>query len=380
MADRQRPAHAQSSTGEKATRRRLLEKERQRQMRIRKKAFYSSLVQELATLETALRTSNATRKPVDVMLSWRDVAQALEESRVDSATANRRLKDRFHQVQLQVQELHAWVTAVPASLDATGPTWRDVTLLKSPSARELGKEWIVKRMYHHMDRVFHGFVASSSSREPVFDTSFRVVGDDGGYQFMVWFDAEVPLPMEILTNLHLHHACEIAGLDLTLAELRAGVMVPDDHKTTIVEASDSTMLHQSFRHHATGIEVAQVLVGVVLATDDRHVTVTTSLLDDEIMSRDDATLIHSQYQAWHEFQRVSPTATRLRLAAAAGPRCRNKVPIPLDEEAAVWGIHHSSDEATMHRHIHTTARRSVNDAMARIEQLAIRFIQRHACA
>ncbi|KAF0719245.1 Aste57867_1168 [Aphanomyces stellatus] len=182
--------------------------------------------------------------------------------------------------------------------------------------------------------------------------------------------------MEVLVALHRCHTCELTGLDLTVADINAGIL-PD--RNTQVQESDSTVLHQFCRRHVTDTEVAQLLVGVFHPSDERAIVVASTILEDEAMPLVQSTTMHSQYRSWHAFQRVSPSMTRLRVFASTGPRCRNKVPIPIDEETAAWGMdvratEKSLNEATLHHYIHTTARRCVDATLSRMEKLAIRFL------
>ncbi|KAH9105673.1 hypothetical protein AeMF1_018572 [Aphanomyces euteiches] len=131
----------------------FLQHERQRLQRYRRtkkneRAELRATVAQLADELKAL-TRNKSR---DLLLSWKEDALAVQESNENAQSERQALK-------AQVATLRKVVQAMKMSLDAMIPTWRNVTLLADPVARNLGKKWITERMFHHTDAIFqrHGF-------------------------------------------------------------------------------------------------------------------------------------------------------------------------------------------------------------------------------
>ncbi|KAG9415077.1 hypothetical protein AC1031_008505 [Aphanomyces cochlioides] len=143
-----------TSSDEKTTRA-FLQHERQRHQIYRrtKKRERAELRATVAQLDDELKalTSNKSR---DLLLSWKEVALAVQESNENAQSERQALKAQVARLRKVVQAMKGWVTAAVVdtmSLDAMIPTWRNVTLLADPVSRILGKKWITERMFHHTD-------------------------------------------------------------------------------------------------------------------------------------------------------------------------------------------------------------------------------------
>ncbi|KAF0719252.1 Aste57867_1175 [Aphanomyces stellatus] len=375
-----------SSKDAKEVRRRFFEKERQKQMRIRKKASFASLLQEVTTLETALRSASAGPKPITGFLAWRDVAQALGDARTTSCETNRDLKSRMMAIKQLTSDLQTWVASccsVPTQLDPACPTWRDVTLLGSSMSRQMGKEWITKRMYHQMDHLFHVHGMCADEGRDFLEAS---ASDTPGVHFITRGQMVVGLPMHLFLDLYRRHPIEISCFDLTAADLQSGHL--PEHNT-VVEETKSTTLHQAIRHHPMQLdEVAHMLVGVFEESAERAIVVVTNILQDEAMSSTTASMANRPLQIWYEFQAKTATTTQMRLLAVCGSISRNKQPISLEEEAIVSGVdveavrreaaNETIVEAKLKTHMQMAFRSSLSIMRFRQTKMVMKFLQDQA--
>ncbi|KAF0719253.1 Aste57867_1176 [Aphanomyces stellatus] len=374
-----------SSKDAKEVRRRFFEKERQKKMRIRKKASFASLLQEV-TLETALRSASAGRKPIAGFLAWRDVAQALGDARTTSCETNRALKSRKIAIKQLASDLQTWVASccsVPSQLDPTCSTWRDVTLLGSPLSRTMGKEWITKRMYHQMNHIYHTHGMCADESRDFLEAS---ASDTPGVHFITRGQMVVNLPMDFILGLYRRHPIEILCFDLTAADLQLGHL--PEHNT-VVEETKTTALHQAVRHHPMQLdEVAHMLVGVFEESAERAIVVVTNILQDEAMSSNTASMANRPLQIWYEFQAKTATTTQMRLLAVCGSISRNKQPISLEEEAIVSGVdveavrreaaNEKIVQAKLKNHIQKAYRSSLAVMVFRQTKIAMKYLQGQA--
>ncbi|KAF0719250.1 Aste57867_1173 [Aphanomyces stellatus] len=350
-----------SATESTKARRQRLHIERQRQLRSKQRSAYTTLLREVAGLEVALATLVAEPRGGGgpAILRWQDVARALQDARDDSVGENRMLQRRVHATETLLQQLHAWVSRrVPMSLDATGRTWRDTTLLGSPEARQMGKAWITSRMHMQAARVFytHGF--PTTLNDPFFDTTVEHRTIQSRCQLTI------PLPMDVLVGMYRHHLCEITCLDLSLADIEARQFPV---QTSVVEITETTALHQVIRRHRSQghrlDEVIHMLVGVSRTNDDRAVVVATTILEDAVaLIGDRAAMIQRPFHAWYEFHRVSEWSTHMRSVIVFGIAQRHHKPLAWAEEAHVWDAAMSSSDAAASAAGDATTTESVLDA------------------
>ncbi|KAF0700832.1 Aste57867_8631 [Aphanomyces stellatus] len=129
-----------------------------------------SLLREVQELKQKIQrfsqraVARESNEETTTMLSWRDMALALGDGFRTTAAQHEALKAQVAEYKVLRAMMQAWVAtnaAVTTRLDGNVATWRDTTLMVHPASRQLGKEWIMKRMYHHTDEwfQFHGFPA-----------------------------------------------------------------------------------------------------------------------------------------------------------------------------------------------------------------------------
>ncbi|KAF0719754.1 Aste57867_826 [Aphanomyces stellatus] len=161
-----------------------------------------------------------------------------------SQAQNKALRHQIWQQSVLVRELHRWVACT--------------------TLREMGKEWILKQMYHNTDAVFqqHGYGAS-------------LIGDDECMKP----ESRRRVAMDSFTS----HARMCAG--------GGASSLPIHHRSR----GDSRV--ESWVHAASVPSVV-----------------------------------------WFDFGPASATNTFMWYLFLFSPACRHHVPIPLDEEAAIWGV------------------------------------------
>ncbi|KAF0694206.1 Aste57867_14899 [Aphanomyces stellatus] len=210
-------------------------------------------------------------RPDDAELPWRDVEVGREASMTNHA-----LKDRVKRIEQVTSDLRSWVARmciVPLTpLDSGCPTWRDVTLLdSSPLSRQMGKDWIAKRMFHQTNRVFH----ARDIQRAIYDTSGDLC-DLVGLRLVTRGQLVVPLPMNIGVGLLRRHILEIVFFNLLVDDLFAGKL--PSHATTVLEETTSTVLHHATVRHGVMLMDTHMLVGVCEENNDRAIVVATSII------------------------------------------------------------------------------------------------------
>ncbi|KAH9106501.1 hypothetical protein LEN26_014545 [Aphanomyces euteiches] len=135
--------------------------------------------ERVAVLEEMLQVAraNARGQSNSSVLSWQDIALALQESEEQSVERNTILKRRVQRSRAVLNGLKTWIftrlTAYPSS-----SVWRNVVLMQSPESRQIGMDWITKQLLYNADTTFqkYGFPAPNSP-EDVDDYLYFYDGD-----------------------------------------------------------------------------------------------------------------------------------------------------------------------------------------------------------
>ncbi|KDO18454.1 hypothetical protein SPRG_15163 [Saprolegnia parasitica CBS 223.65] len=99
-----------------------------------------------------------------MLLSWADVARALQEEMLEAVRDHRSLRQQLETHDLLVSVLKRWVYATaPAPTPSHQPSWSESYLFRGPhSTRRIGYKWLADQLYHCVGNVF----SHSESPEP----------------------------------------------------------------------------------------------------------------------------------------------------------------------------------------------------------------------
>ncbi|KAF0689307.1 Aste57867_19224 [Aphanomyces stellatus] len=114
------------------------------------------------------------------ILSWADVAKALQDHRRLSETQRSILKKDVTRQKNLLREMFHWVAAraaIDANPNPCRSSWRNTSLLASPESRQLGKEWIMKQLFCNRERLFHEYNFPSLEDEIPADVQFDFTQD-----------------------------------------------------------------------------------------------------------------------------------------------------------------------------------------------------------
>ncbi|KAF0750571.1 hypothetical protein AaE_006664, partial [Aphanomyces astaci] len=119
-----------------------------------------ALKAQVAALQSEYKSRLRASKR-DLLLPWRQVAIALRDDLRDIQNERASLRAKAAALASLIRTSKGWVSTnlvrrrfCHTSMHAITPTWRNVTLERDEQARELGKAWITKQMYHNTDRMF----------------------------------------------------------------------------------------------------------------------------------------------------------------------------------------------------------------------------------
>ncbi|CAK4454284.1 unnamed protein product [Aphanomyces euteiches] len=149
--------------------------------------------ERVAVLEEMLQEAraNARGQSNSSVLSWQDIALALQESEEQSVERNTILKRRVQRSRAVLNDLKTWIftrlTVSKRDANAfdrhvkaypSSSVWRNVVLMQSPESRQIGMDWITKQLHYNADTTFqkYGFPAPNSP-EDVDDYLYFYDGD-----------------------------------------------------------------------------------------------------------------------------------------------------------------------------------------------------------
>ncbi|KAF0689012.1 Aste57867_19488 [Aphanomyces stellatus] len=123
------------------------------------------------------RVSAARCSSVSTVLSWQDIALALQESEGGMVTQNDRLKKQVQRARTLADELKLWVFNRIPSYPATS-MWKNVGLMTSLESRQVGMDWITKQLFFNMDVMFQKYeFPPPESAEAIDDYLYYYDGD-----------------------------------------------------------------------------------------------------------------------------------------------------------------------------------------------------------
>ncbi|KAH9118943.1 hypothetical protein LEN26_011871 [Aphanomyces euteiches] len=226
------------------------------------KTYYVNKAQEL---EEILRALQAKRQ--GTALPWKVVAEAMKDG-LDSAERER--QDLRHKLLMSLSKIqHVYFRH---SIDDNVSTWRDTTLTVNPDARRLGMEWISKKMFHNVDRIFHQYGFPPRESSDPFTTIDMNLYEDRRYEVVMAVQSTLEMPPtdafvslccdRILTFMLIFFASEIS-------------------KNTIKEAHDGKyFLHQMLTSMGN-FDVFMNVMTTAFREKDRYLVVAQNIQEDE---------------------------------------------------------------------------------------------------
>ncbi|KAF0690296.1 Aste57867_18322 [Aphanomyces stellatus] len=121
------------------------------------------------------------------LLPWEEVARALQDDTLDRVRDNRRLQQNIEAnrrlcalVKPWIQRLTLEQPRLERPLNAFDACWRQAHLFAGDErTRTTGTEWLIRHMYHNMERALHDVpFPSSTSRDPFIDVRVADVPAD----------------------------------------------------------------------------------------------------------------------------------------------------------------------------------------------------------
>ncbi|KAF0682821.1 Aste57867_25120 [Aphanomyces stellatus] len=214
-------------------------------------------------------------------LPWTDVAHALADARRLAESQQKAMKHQLKQHESLMRAMAEWValhTPVQThGLDGSCLTWRDVSLMAEPTARRLGKEWIVKRLVHNMDQVFqlHAFPSWDSSDEIAWHMQY--VPHENGYSIVTrrYYQNRTHGTMEEA----------VAWLFKSLLSFQSNVPQYDHSLPLVLDEGDGTSMRQCAVSIPANNHFCNVLAAHVRLAPNRSRNVIQEIHDDELCER-----------------------------------------------------------------------------------------------
>ncbi|EQC38179.1 hypothetical protein SDRG_04608 [Saprolegnia diclina VS20] len=100
-----------------------------------------------------------------MLLSWADVARALQEEMLEAVRDHRSLRQQLDAHALLVSVLKRWVYATaPAPTPSHQPSWSESYLFNGPqSTRRIGYKWLADQLYHCVGKVLSDSISQLPS-------------------------------------------------------------------------------------------------------------------------------------------------------------------------------------------------------------------------
>ncbi|CAK4085437.1 unnamed protein product [Aphanomyces euteiches] len=380
MADKPR-LHAATKEMEKKLQQRAYIREFMRAYRGREKREMEGLRRQVKQLEADLARlvessqrqgststdTQTTDKTVSASaLSWKDVSLALRERKAAGESMHAQLIAKTNEYTDLVRNMQCWVasfSSIPHVLNASCPTWRNVTLFSNPTSRTMGKSWITKHIYHNAAATFHRHRFPSMSSPDDFHEFYIDFAESGTFDYVHCRQFEEATPYEVVCNLYQHHICS-----MMLADGFGPVETQIDK-----EADETTIVH---RMKTPLAEQINLLCGVFPEGDDRCIIVAQQIHDDESFKHN-----HGQRnRLWMaEIHRLPIGRTKRRILHRVSQAFTATSMATMEEEATAWGCNLSLYPEDLReakytefclglaRMMHVNAARRLRDVRERLE-------------
>ncbi|KAF0694500.1 Aste57867_14635 [Aphanomyces stellatus] len=314
--------------------RRVYIRKMMRHYRDKEKRDFVSLRAQALALEVELRhlASSTDKANPRGALPWKEVALALLGERQVSHREKDFLVHQLDHVSAVVRTMSQWVAthSMPLSMcpcDDPTSTWRQVTLMADPESRALAKEWLLQQMYGHTDHMFRTFGFPTLDGQHTFqriDVTFHDDDDDRGFVYVAGYqfqsgDASIE---RVLRTFRQHLCCALA----------VNGRRPIRLATTVVEASDTTSLHQMVTDHGQAVNL---LCGQFVVDANRGVLVAHEIKYDESWPHD---LPRRQRMLWFERVHVGDKHVVRMLIMSTQPQHRDGRFVPLEQHAMDFNV------------------------------------------
>ncbi|KAF0700837.1 Aste57867_8636 [Aphanomyces stellatus] len=283
----------------------------------------------LAPLLERVRAQEVRAKKRRYMLPWKEIAGVLKEERHLATSQWKALKTQVTEYESLALEMRKWVIAncaIETPLNSRTSTWRECSLLANPRSRQLGKEWILKQMYHNADRVFmeHGFPAIDSPNE--LDGEFSMEFTDAGFHTVYRGQVEQNKSLE----------AAVAHTFATMHTLRLVIPGYSDSMPMLLNETEGTTRHYVFAVPPPVNEFVNVLAGE-FRTEKRCLVVVQQIQDDEMY--DAGTYRQRNRTLWVDIHALSSGRSKIRVAAFCSHGSTKAAGmVPMEEDARVYGI------------------------------------------
>ncbi|KAF0700854.1 Aste57867_8653 [Aphanomyces stellatus] len=305
-------------------------------------AFLRSSAQQLEDELNAMLAAAIPKYDASAMLTWKEVATALEDEKNLVVMQKQALAEQVEDVQALVRDMSKWVavhTGIPVHPRASMPSWRDVTLFANPASRELGKEWITKQLFFNSERMFrdHGFPDVSGTY--FHDTTVSYSDDSFVIVQRSQHEMDPRVPTHLFLQYFTHKSCD--------AFMVNGLVKPD--QCTIVEATDTTTLHRMTTWNNRRVNL---LCGHFRDGPHRNVVVAQDIDDDETVDDDRP---QRRRKMWMERTELPSGRFVIRMLMVVGPSKRREgMHVPLADDVDEVGVDirglSETDARRRHRH------------------------------
>ncbi|CAK4085429.1 unnamed protein product [Aphanomyces euteiches] len=311
--------------------------------RDRDKREVEQLRQQVTALEHDLERLTGPRqdKSSSTILSWRDIALALNEAKDEETARLDESKRKSQALARLIVDLTQWLsspTQLPASLPPHRLSWRNVSLPGSKESRHLGKEWITQQMFHNIERVFmEKSMPPPYSLEWMEELDVEVTDNSWhlDYRFHHVIKGNIEDEIAKHSKFHRHSMCQRLTVDafnpITI--------------NTLVETTKHTTLHQMVTSHG---EFVNLLCGEFIEPT-RAVFVVQQIHHDEAVNL--ANPRQRDRIAWQEFLQLPSGVWVERRIYRMSQSFTKDGNLPLVDEARLWGVDlmHLSEEKQQSR-------------------------------
>ncbi|OQR87071.1 hypothetical protein ACHHYP_09575 [Achlya hypogyna] len=307
--------------GADADRERRLEHQRQRN-RMKQRRHKARYIGERQDLEDQIHELSSVIENHSVVraLSWHDIAIALRDARSTATATLEKLKARH----ARMQKTYAGAMAMAISLSrrdnlpapAHQFAYLDATLADDPTARRLGLDWFSQHMYHNTESMVEYAEFAPSGGQA--DTVMRECGAHH---------------LDMLSRIQIHYDSAFdetyAALKDRLWSIGRGETLP--YYSEFLDDEITAAIDPNMHYRRMFIDTNQSNYNVCreFNTDGRVVFVLGNFAHD---ARHLKNVRFIPSMCWLVLERVSPSATRLRIVMYNGPLAISDRFVPWDEE------------------------------------------------
>ncbi|KAH9103722.1 hypothetical protein LEN26_006962 [Aphanomyces euteiches] len=318
---------------------RKMETQRLRREKVRVESI--ELRDALQALERELHQLNhRAEKPMDLLLEWHDVAQALEDDKMRTVEERTQLMTQVKQLKRLYARLSQWISTAFVTQDPTstfhavGLCLNHVNLLAPPDCRKHGLDWLTLVLGHNTESMFQKYA---------FYTHTMSTSDDGLLAASrVDLDAldvlQIGLEINLPGNLSAAHAAvhEHVVKPLSNTDHFEGSAILIDRE---LAGQISTSMSYVRRTYERGLLRVQNILYRTFhdAPRKRIVIVGQNIPQDEAFG--DANAVNIKTMTWVVLDQIAPQTTRLRLLGLCSHMFgrQSDGPLPREVEAKSWG-------------------------------------------